>query len=241
MATDGPTAMNIEFHQLMSWFSPAFPIGAFSYSHGLEAAIANGDVIDGTTLNAWLLHLLENGSGWNDCLLIAAAYRAETSTALEELCDLSDALAAGRERQVEARQQGDAFAKTLSAVSQVKINGGPLPIVVGNSAQRHGIALESILAAYLHAFVSNLISAATRMIALGQVEAQKILASMFPLIDKVTKSAQSASLDDLAAAAFWLTWPPCNMKQFNQGYSKHERTFAHWDRWTSRCRQNHFN
>lgn len=194
--------MSIELHRLISWFSPAFPIGAFSYSHGLEAAIACGDVADGATLKSWLTHLLRHGSGWNDCLLIVSAYNADGEAEIQELRDLAIALAAGKERQLESCLQGDAFAKTVSAVSKQRVEGGPLPVVVGIVAKMQGIVLSDLLSVYLHAFVSNLISAAARSMALGQIEAQQILAEMFPQIDDVATNALSASLDDVGSCSF---------------------------------------
>lgn len=202
MGRGGHIAMSIDLHRLVSWFSPAFPIGAFSYSHGLEAAIANGDVIDGTTLKTWLTHLLRHGSGWNDCLLIVAAYGAGDEAEIQELRDLANALAAGNERQLESSLQGDAFAKTVSAVSRDEFEGGPLPVVVGTVANAHGIPLADLLPVYLHAFCSNLISAAARSMALGQIEAQQILASLFLQIDEVATDALSASLEDIGGASF---------------------------------------
>ncbi len=195
-------ATSIDLHRLVSWFSPAFPIGAFSYSHGLEAAIANGDVTDGSTLKSWLMHLLRHGSGWNDCLLIVSAYNADNEAEIQELRDLANALAAGKERQLESCLQGDAFAKTVSAVSTYKFEGGPLPIVVGHVAKAHDIDLAELLPVYLHAFLSNLISAATRIMALGQIEAQQILAELFPKIDEVALDALNASIEHIGGASF---------------------------------------
>lgn len=194
--------MSIDLHRLVSWFSPAFPIGAFSYSHGLEASIVNGDVIDGTTLKTWLTHLLRHGSGWNDCLLIVAAYGAGDEAEIQELRDLANALVASKERQLESCLQGDAFAKTVSAVSRDRFEGGPLPVVVGTVANANGIPLADLLPVYLHAFCSNLISAAARSMALGQIEAQQILASLFLQIDEVATDALSASLEDIGGASF---------------------------------------
>ena len=62
--------------RLQSWFSPAFPIGAFSYSHGLEWAVEEGTVTDRTSLIAWLDADLRYGSGRADAIFFAQAWRA---------------------------------------------------------------------------------------------------------------------------------------------------------------------
>src|SRR5688572_26059908 len=85
---------------LATWFSPAFPVGGFSYSHGLETAIVAGAVRDGVTLGDWIGLLLTSGSGWNDGVLATAAYRAAGRSdlvALHEVAELAAAAAPSAE------------------------------------------------------------------------------------------------------------------------------------------------
>ena len=89
---------------LQAWFSPAFPTGAFSYSHGLETAIHEGLVIDASSLLSWISTLLLHGSGRNDGLFIKAAYEGD-----EEANALCIALCASKERTQETRELGQAF------------------------------------------------------------------------------------------------------------------------------------
>src|SRR3990170_5049958 len=65
--------------KLFAWLSPAFPVGAYSYSHGLEWAIEDGTVKDAETLEAWLADILRHGAGRTDAVLFAHAYRAAAS------------------------------------------------------------------------------------------------------------------------------------------------------------------
>ena len=61
-----------DYHQLLlSWFSPSFPIGSFNFSHGLEAAIEYKFVYDKITLEEWIKHLIINGAGKTDSILLA--------------------------------------------------------------------------------------------------------------------------------------------------------------------------
>ena len=63
-------------YRLLAWLSPSYPIGAFSYSHGLETAIEEGFVRDAPSLDAWLRDIVEHGAGRNDGLFLRAAYEA---------------------------------------------------------------------------------------------------------------------------------------------------------------------
>jgi urease accessory protein len=76
------------------------------------------------------------------------------------------------------------------------------PVAVGSEASRHGIPLENTLPLYLHAFVSNLVSASIRLVPLGQTEGQKIIAGLFDAMDEVANEAASAGIDEIGGCAF---------------------------------------
>ena len=78
-------------YRVLAWFSPAFPVGAFSYSHGLEAAIERGLVKDRASLQTWIAGILEFGAGCSDALLFLAAHAAVTDKALAVVIELGDA------------------------------------------------------------------------------------------------------------------------------------------------------
>ncbi|MEO1689337.1 MAG: urease accessory UreF family protein, partial [Pseudomonadota bacterium] len=69
---------------LLAWFSPAFPVGAFAWSHGLEQAVEAGAVEDAGALRVWTEALLRHGTGWSDALLLCAAWRAPDDPAPAE-------------------------------------------------------------------------------------------------------------------------------------------------------------
>ncbi len=190
------------FLHLLTWLSPAFPTGAFAYSHGLEWAVAAGDVGDGESLRAWLATLLGDGSGRNDAILLRAAHRASAAPArLDEIAALGAALAPAAERRAETLAQGAAFAKAA-----VPWGGGsvaaPLPIVLGVLAARHGIGEEVAVIGYLHAFAANLISAGVRLIPLGQSAGLVVLAALEADILAIAAESRGQDLDDLGAACF---------------------------------------
>ncbi|WZU64116.1 urease accessory UreF family protein [Yoonia algicola] len=105
---------------LAQWLSPAFPVGAFAYSHGLESAVQAGWVASGPELAEWLEDVIAHGSGCNDCILLRAAYGAHGPEALAEVNAMAKAVAASSERQLEQVLQGAAFCKTTGAIWGVK-------------------------------------------------------------------------------------------------------------------------
>src|ERR1700752_1407061 len=83
-------------YRLMTWLSPSYPLGAFSYSHGLEYAIEAGLVRDGDGLAAWVATVLEAGAGLSDGALLAAAWSAATARDDEALDGVAALAAAWR-------------------------------------------------------------------------------------------------------------------------------------------------
>ncbi|KQQ88748.1 urease accessory protein UreF [Aureimonas sp. Leaf324] len=186
--------------KLQTWLSPAFPIGAFGYSHGLEAAIADGLLQTGVECEGWIATLLQHGSGWNDLVLLAAAYRADASE-LAEITELGLAMSGSAERRREAMDLGIAFAE-----ASVPWGGGPshaatYPVAVGVLACREGLPLAAVCAAFAHAFAANLLSVCVRLVPLGQREAVAILRRLEPVLEAVARRAAASTLDDLGSAA----------------------------------------
>lgn len=184
---------------LTQWLSPAYPVGAFAWSHGLERAIARGDVAGRDDLADWLLAVLTQGAGRTDAILLAEAYRAEDVT---PVADLAAALAPSRERRMETVQQGGAFTATTRAVWGLDLPDMAFPVAVGRAAALADLPLLPVLQVWLQAFLSNLVQAAQRLMPLGQTEGQRILAGLSPAILSVAEAAQAATLDDIGSATF---------------------------------------
>jgi urease accessory protein len=199
---------------LMIWLSPAFPIGAFAYSHGLEWAHEAGDVRDAASLRVWLSDILALGAARNDAVLFAAAHRAaemEDEAVLAEVAELALALATSAERRLETATQGDAFAATIAkswpcpAIDLLKrASSDPIayPIAVGVAAGGHALPLAKALPAFVLGFVANLVSAAVRLGIVGQTDGQRVIAALVPAVHDLAAFAEGASLDDLGGAAF---------------------------------------
>jgi len=195
MSTPDPTALL----SLVQWLSPAFPTGAFAYSHGLEQYVAAGEVTSEAALADWLSDILAHGAGWNDAVLLSLALRGEEA---DTLADLARALAGSAERLRETGEQGAAFAK-----ARAEMQGGtpvprPLPVSVGLAARDLQLPAEQVIALFLHSFASNLVSAGVRFIPLGQAAGQRVLAGLHPLITDLAARAVTATRADLAQSAF---------------------------------------
>lgn len=184
---------------LAQWMSPAFPVGAFAFSHGLEAAIDDGRLTSPTEVEAWIKALLKDGSGQTDAVFLAHAYRGGDVSDLADLC-LGFCAAAGRV--LETQEQGASFARTLRAMSDLDLPDLPYPLAVGRAAALQGLPLDMSLRFYLSGFTSNLISAAVRRVPLGQTDGQQMLSALHPVIEAVTARAMTLTLDDLAATCF---------------------------------------
>ena len=184
---------------LMQWLSPAFPVGAFAYSHGLEQVIADATVMDADGLRAWISALVTHGSARADAVLLAAAYHAEDPGTVDAT---ARAFAASAERLKETDLQGAAFCDTARAVWGLELHGLTYPVAVGCAARAMDIPLDQTLPLYLHGFASNLVSVAQRAMPLGQTDGQKVLAALSPAIEDTAAYAGTATLDDLASTSF---------------------------------------
>jgi urease accessory protein len=190
--------------RLMTWLSPAFPTGAFAYSHGLEWAVESGDVCNETSLAAWLTDIIINGTGRSDTILLRHGHRAAAKPAtLSDIADLAYASAASRERQSESLDQGRAFMLAAAAWGVPDAPERiPYPVAVGAVAGAHGIPENAIATAFLQAFIANLISAAVRLVPLGQTAGLRVLAGLEPTILRTAEETKDATLDDLGGCAF---------------------------------------
>jgi urease accessory protein len=189
----------------MTWLSPAFPVGAFSYSHGIERAVHDGLISDKTSLQDWLVDFINHGSVWNDAVLFAAGWRdGDTGGNCLELSELGEAMAGSKERHMETMLQGSAFLQAIGHWGNAESGVAkemPYPVAVAIVAAQNQVACEPALAAYLHAVVSNLIQGAVRLVPLGQSHGVSLMAAMETQILAVTERAARSSLDDLGSAA----------------------------------------
>ena len=201
-------------YRLMAWLSPSYPIGAYSYSSGIEWAVEAGDITDAAALEHWLAVVIGEGGGVCDAVFFVHAHRAAAASddvALRAVAELAAVFSPSKERHLETTAQGRAFLDTtraawpapaLDRLLAVWDGAVALPIAVGVASAGHGIALVPALHAYLHAMTANLISTGLRLVPLGQTDGQRILAALEPVATATAARALVTPLDNVGGAAF---------------------------------------
>jgi urease accessory protein len=192
--------------RLLAWLSPAFPVGSFSYSGGLERVVHDGLASDAAALHDWIQDQLEIGAAWNDAVLFCEAHRcALEGETLAAVADLAEALAGSRERHMETMAQGEAFLAAARDWPGLALPDGietaPYAVAVGGIAGANDVAVADACAAFLHAYASNAIQAAIRLGVLGQSRAVTLIATLEATVTGVAARAIAASLDELGSAA----------------------------------------
>jgi urease accessory protein len=199
-------------YRLLAWLSPSYPVGAFSYSHGIERAVDAGYVVDMASAGDWIETVLRLGGGRTDAILFAAAHGAAArgdDVALGEVAETGAAFVATAELALESHAQGAAFLLATEAAwpnpGTVRLRrawNGPVayPVAVAVAAAAHEVPVQPALTAYLHAFAANLVSAAVRLIPLGQTEGQKLVTFLESAVLETAAEALAGDLDALAGA-----------------------------------------
>jgi urease accessory protein len=226
IATLMTTITESGLYKLMTWLSPAYPLGAFGYSHGIEYAVEAGLVRDAAGLQDYVRSAVIAGAGRSDAALFVAAWRAVLAGDEERLDGIAERAAAWRGSAETAREsaaQGAAFLATtraawphptLDALAVRRNHAVALPVAVAVACAAHGMAVAPALAAYLHAFAANLVSAGVRLIPLGQTDGQRVIAALESAVGAVVASAQATPLDETGTAAPLLDW--CSMRHETQ-------------------------
>ena len=212
---------------LQTWMSAAFPIGAFTCSHGLEAAIADHRIGDADSCEQWITSLVECGSLWNDAVITHCAYATVSDYlqnenpacaahldpakallhSLTELNDLALALCSGAERHRETTQLGQAFGKATASWIVDKPAGISalehslcLPVIIGLHGALAAIPEQQLLPACLQSASSNLVWICTRLVPLGQSQALSVIASLSARVQNTADRALHSTLKDLGSS-----------------------------------------
>jgi urease accessory protein len=193
--------------KLLTWLSPAFPVGAFAWSGGLETAIIDGTTTKAAAVKSWLEGLLTHGGLRTDAILLAHAYRAhESATQLRQLADLCLALIPARERHDETLATGDAFVLAARAwpvaVHALLPVPCPYPIAIGAIAAAHGIPLADTLIGFLTVALHSQVSVAVRLVPLGQTAGLQVMAALEPQAAATAAVAERSTLEDIGSIAY---------------------------------------
>jgi urease accessory protein len=207
-----------QLYRLLAWFSPAMPVGAYSYSHGLEHAVDAGLVRDPATLRAFIETALAHGAGRMDAAWLGAAHRACLGRGwdgwpLERVLVSAAAMRPTRELALESAAQGRALLGVLreawpapeldrlAAMCDLLRVASPYAVVAGVAGAAHGLELRLAAVAFLHGFAANLVSAGIRLIPLGQTEGQRLTAALEPVVQEVADAAVATAPDEIGAAS----------------------------------------
>jgi urease accessory protein len=211
--SDGQSPGAAALYRLMAWLSPAYPVGAFSYSSGIEWAVEAGDIKDAETLRAWLAVMIGEGGGFCDAVFFVHAHcsiAANDDASLRTVAELAAALVPSKERLLETTTQGRAFleatraawpCQALARLDMAWDGAVALPVAVGIACAGHSIACEPALHAFLHALTANWISAGVRLIPLGQSDGQRVLAALEATVATTATRALKTPLDDVGSSA----------------------------------------
>jgi urease accessory protein len=211
--TDDAVLADAGLYRMLAWLSPGFPIGAFSYSHGLEAAAEAGRVRDRASLQGWIAAVVALGSGRIDADILGDAHRAAAANDVEMLsaanrCGL--AYRATAELALETSAQGEAFlamcraawAEPFCTLWAASLDAVCHSAAVGAAMARAGIPLGYALIAYLQAVAANLVSAGLRLGIVGQSDGQRILAALEPIVIEAAAAAIARDRAAFGAATF---------------------------------------
>ena len=213
---------------LQAWLSPAFPVGGYSYSHGLEYAVEAGSLPDRASLQNWIEGILLFGAGRSDALLIRETHRAVAAQEFarcEEIADFAAAFRGTSELALEASAQGAAFLRALLAgwpeyAVMAPLQGwmaGKRPVYAvafGAATAVAGIEERQAIVTYLHAFCSNLVSAALRLMPIGQSDGLACLANLSRALPSMVDALELVPFDDIGSAALMVD--VCSMRHETQ-------------------------
>src|SRR3954452_25077324 len=200
-------------YRLLAWLSPAYPVGAYTYSHGLETAVEDGSVTTRAALVDYIATVLRAGAGRIDGALLVAAWRgaeADDDAALDEVALLAAAWRGTAETALESMAQGTAFTGVtqsawpdarFAALAARHPRALAHPVAFGAAAGFHGIPLRPALAGWLAAFAANLVSAGVRLVPLAQTDGQTATAALHPVVEAAADAALAADLGTLGTAA----------------------------------------
>lgn len=197
---------------LLAWISPSYPIGAFTYSHGLESAVDDGRTRTAETIVDYVEAVLSRGGGWVDSVLFVHAWRlAQEPKDFDALCELATVFRGSSETLLESSQQGRSFLQvTRKAWPHPMLDDfaqrwGNKPIahcmVMALACAAHGLPLSTSLHAFMHGIATNLVSAGVRLVPLGQTDGQIAIARLCQKIPAIADRALICELDDLGTAA----------------------------------------
>jgi urease accessory protein len=203
------------FH-LLQLASPALPVGAYSYSEGLEALVELGKVTSPETLTQWLTQELRWGAVRLEAAVMIHSYEGVRSQDFEAVMRWNGWLTAARETE-ELRQQSlqmgrsllklllDLHPDLITGYEPLQKEGCNFAIAYAIAAAHYQIDSQAALLAYLYSWTANLVSAGVKLIPLGQTAGQRLLLTMQPALKHAIKAILTLQTDDLCSCSWGLS------------------------------------
>lgn len=200
--------------QLLQLASPALPVGGFSYSEGLEAAVDTGLVHDEASAQAWLLDQLQLNQARAELSVCAQAFEAWANGDMTRIAALNDWLLQtreSRELRLQTEQMGRSLLEWLrhkpgvpaGALQQLaSLQPAPCwPVAFALAAQQTGAPLHEALLAGAFAWAENMVAAAIKAVPLGQVAGQRMLHALGEAIPAAVAAAMALKEEERQAFA----------------------------------------
>ena len=196
--------------RLMQLVSPSLPVGAFTYSQGIEWCVEAGWVKDAETLESWLSDLLHTSMQQMEIPVLIRmlhAWSENDTTSLEHWCELSMASRETAELRLEERNRATALFRILSSLDVAQIETYESII---KSSQAAGYAYASkawnipthqACLGYVWSWLENLVIAAVKLVPLGQTDGQKILMNLSGQVDAVIKRAEKLTDEEVGSSS----------------------------------------
>jgi urease accessory protein len=214
--------------KLLRIASPTLPVGAFSYSQGLEWAVEYGGVSDEDCAGQWIGSLLSGSIARFELPMLAAFYRAWSGNDVGLATDLNEEYLASRETaelRCESIQMGGALLAVLQSDGQHEpasieplgaIDDVVFPNVFGFAAVAWNLQLEDVLTTYAWSWLENQVTAAMKLVPLGQRAGQRLLACLSPACIEAMRTAVSLPNEE------WSNFAPL----FAIASSRHETQYT---------------
>ena len=195
--------------RLMHLVSPTLPVGAFTYSQGLEWAVECGWVTDEQTLRDWVGDLLQSTLSSLEVPLLKRLYRASADNDIDALRHWTHYLIASRESKElreEERNRGRALVSLLPELG-VPVSADEQPLLkscqltcFAHAASYWQIPLQSALAGYLWSWLENIALSGVKIIPLGQTAGQKIIAELTTAIPELVEQGMAVADEAIGAS-----------------------------------------
>lgn len=203
------THSSLALVRLMQLVSPALPVGAYTYSQGLEWAVESGRIRDEASAGAWIGDLMRHGVGRFEAPLVASLMRHWATSDSAEIARLNADFLASRESaelRAETAQMGfslnrllnDLGVPTLSAL-RAELAHLPeiaFPTVWSGLAAAWRIDPHSAICGYLWAWAENQVMAALKAVPLGQASGQRLLAELGQAVPPIAATALTLPEND---------------------------------------------